>query len=410
MKISALKDISCELKGFQRGHNIGYQALRINVVLFQINRIRYLFGVDRNLFFTITNEGRIMNQSPWGIILTFCLALFIYGGCTTMQDVNVPKSNMRKQMALQRHLSKLNKENEKLQKVLKESSVINVETGDVLENNFVTNENIPEINRLLQQFKRVNLETQNALNAFDKTVKDDAAKNTEINQMLDGIAIECKQQQDRIDRARELLDEGEDEWRYDNIHIGILADYHTGTLNFLDSGVDYDLEYLGNAASAYIQIVGNYHTAIGYRYTVLNGRADSDEYKKRISDWEYAKVELYLHTFSLGYRLYGIKTFNIIPQIKLGVGEAKTISCFESGGCDDSDTNTTYDVNLVGFELPFYHQLSSAFSWGFNIAYNKIDFNTYKVYVNGDEQDLDDDESDSYLETASVGIMLGFAW
>jgi len=318
---------------------------------------------------------------------------------------------MRKQMALQRYLLKLKQENEKLQKALKESAVINIETGDVLENNFVNKDNIPELNQILQQYKRVNIETQNALISFEKTVKDDSTKISEIDRMLDGIAIECKQQQDRIDRARELMYEKGDEFTYDNIHIGISSGYMKGTLK--DLAPDYEFSYQGHSSSAYLLLVSNYHTAIGYRYAVSQGRLDSEDLKDDLSTgtdpWKYANQEMSLHIFSLGYRIYGIETFNIVPQLQYGVGHAKLSSCYESG-CDDT-TYIDYNINMAGIEIPFYHQLSSAFSWGFRVAVNRTNFDKYKTYIDGEEQDSDEEEkSNASIETASLGLMMGFAW
>ncbi len=352
-----------------------------------------------------------MKRQSYLVLAAFCITLLIYSGCSTSQDVNVPKSNMRKQMAFQRHLQKLNIENEKLQKSLKESSVINIETGEVLENNFVNKDNIPELNRILQQYKLANMETQNALAAFGKTIKEDSDKNSELDQMLDGFAIECKQQKDRVDRARELLQEKGDEWTYDNLHIGISAGYLQGTLTdlYADTAYDYDFSYTGSSASAYIHLVGNYHTAIGYQYAVSQGRLDSDDLKDYASTWKHAKTEMNLHIFSVGYRIYGIKVFNIVPQLQYGVGDAKLIHCFDSG-CNDDDTNITFDVNIIGLDIPFYHQLSSAFSWGFKISANRVNFTKYLEYVEGEEQDSEDDESNASMETASLGLMIGFAW
>ncbi len=337
-----------------------------------------------------------------GFVILVLFGLGVFAGCTTQKaTVNVPRENMRKQMALQRHMQKLNRQNAKLQKILKESSIINIETADALDQTPVNEEQIPELNRMLQEYVLINRQTQAALDSFEKTIEDDIQKNRYIDEQLDGFAIECRQQKDRLGRIRDGMSESEsDQWISDNVHIGISSQMFQGNGTIASTETIFE----GMTSTAYFTYVGAYDTSIGLKYMILDGKL-ADREASGFSGDDFFDHDLVMSFFSLGFRIPTVETFNIVPELLYGAGKGKL--CEGNSNCSE-DTYVKSDFRALGIEIPFYHHLSSVFSWGFKFSGYRYEADRREFVVDGSTVATVHDPS--MMTMFGAGVMIGLAW
>ena len=336
-----------------------------------------------------------------GFILIMILGLGLFGACTTQKTVDVPRENMRKQMALQRHLRKLNSENDKLLKILKKSSVLNIETAESMDQTAINEGTTSKLNEALQAYMIVNKDTQIALDAFEKAIKDDSEKNDYIDSQLDGFSVECRSQQDRLGKIRDgMYEQATDQWISDNVHVGISSQMFQGGGSF---GAD-ELLFSGLSKTAYFTYVGAYDTSIGFKYMTIDGRIESKD--SADDDSDYTANESTIGLFSLGFRIPTVDTFNIIPELLYGMGNGKFRSC-TSSGCND-DLYLKSEIRVVGFEIPFYHNLSSFFSWGFKFSGYRIEADRYDIIY--DDSNLGTVHTGIMETFLGAGLMVGLAW
>ena len=347
-----------------------------------------------------------MNTTRISLYFGMAVLMLVFAGCSSQTDVEVPESNMRRQMAIQRHLNKLNQQNEKIQKTINEAAVLNMETADSIESIKISEEQELELRNLLSEYKQVNAKTQQALDSFNAALADDTEKNADIERMLDGFAVQCEQQQSQLDDiTNKLGEEKEAEWRGDNIHIGIASQLLAGNSNISNQENDSEGDYAfdGTTGTAYVTYVGDYNTSVGLKYMILSGDLTPDEGGE---NGAYLDYEARMSFFSIAYRIPSVKTFNIVPGVLLGIGESKFRNCDESSCTSDTYYKST--TRAVGFELPFYHQLRSAFSWGLKFSVYRFMSSSTDYIVDGEKEDSLD--IDTEITFAGLGLMLGFAW
>lgn len=337
-------------------------------------------------------------------ILVFFSTVLI--GCSSSSDVEVPRNNMRKQLALQRHLKKLNDQNEKLAKTINQSSVINLETANTLDNSTVNPQNSKKISDLLEEYKRINIKTQNALDSFERSIKDDTQKNNEIDRLLDGFAVQCDQQQNQLNKIEDRISTNPVPIRKgDHVHIGISSQYVQGSGNIestdLNSNENYD--YNGMSGTAYFTYIGDYNKSFGIKITALSGDLKP---RDEAENGNYFKSFSRIGLLTFGFRIPYFEMFNVAPEFALGVGD-NTLTFCDSDSCD-SDNYYKSNIQVLGFEIPFFLQSESAFSLGFKLSIYRILSDSADYYVEGKSEDSFDLETD--VTIAGAGVMIGFAW
>lgn len=345
-----------------------------------------------------------MVKSHFITFLSFLLFASFLIGCSTSREIELDKSNLQRQMAIQKHLQSLNNQNEQLKKSLTDSSTLNNENGELLNKSLVT-ENTPELQQLLKEYKQVNQKTQLTLDSIKRSIDDDTEKNAYLLEMLDGFSPQDDEQELRLDKMEIALGAEKKKKRYaDNVHIGISPQHMMGNANWVveENDSEIDFEYNGTTSGAYFTYAGDNNLAIGIKYMTLSGELKPDQ---DISGIDHFKVDGYLGLVSLGLRINAFETFNIIPEFVYGVGESNYADCTKST-CD-KDKYYKINTTAVGMELPFYHQLSVAFSWGFKLT-------GYKVTSDGADRVENSSDSSMNIKTettyAGLGFMAGLAW
>ncbi len=336
--------------------------------------------------------------------LLFLLFAASLVGCSTTREIELDKSNLQRQMAMQKHLQSLNNQNEQLKKSLTESSSLNSENGELLNKSLMT-ENTPELQQLLNEYKQVTQKTQLTLDSIKRSIDDDTEKNAYLLEMLDGFSPQDDEQEIRLDNMETALGAEKKKKRYaDNIHIGISPQHMVGSSTFIADNTDEEstYEFSGTASGAYFTYAGDNNAAIGVRYMTLTGNMEPE---KEISGIDHLTVDGYLGMVSLGFRI-NVGMFNIIPEITYGIGE-NTYGICETSSCSKDDYYKT-NIAAYGMEIPFYHQLSVAFSWGFKLTGYKISSSESEKYLNGSK--VDDDGFKTDATYAGLGLMAGLAW
>ncbi len=267
----------------------------------------------------MTKRSRIILFS-----IFICLSLLI--GCTSTRSTDLSRTNLKRKIALKKHLDKLNRENEQLLQLLNSASLVNIETYQVLDSEFVTKENIPEFNRILRRYKAINLDTQVAIDSLVNTVNADTQKNQTIDKMLDGIVPKNSEQQVRKDRIRTLMygtTEKSSEWVYDQFHVGISAQGIAGSVSSKYGSSEEEFDYQGVSGTTYFTYVGEYNTLVGFQYAVFRGEITPKDDDSESKSDEIEILMSTMSTLSLGYRISSIKAFNILPQVVFGMGKTK---------------------------------------------------------------------------------------
>lgn len=336
---------------------------------------------------------------------------FLLVGCSTQRRVNVPRSNMRRQMALQRHLRKLNLQNQKLQRVLREASVMNIETGEAIEQSEVDEFNSARLNQMLKQYKRVNLDTQLALDSFQQAIAYDREKNSKIDQMLNGFASECSEQDQKVDDIRDVLygRPPQQQRVSDRFHLGIASQYLVGSYDSESSESDYQ----GGTGEAYFTYVTPYNATVGFKTMgiIANSAVENADSTMDILGYTdniryYTQQKVVSALLTLGFRISAVETFNILPEFVAGIGESEAVFCVD----EECDTDRVYksDISIVGFEIPFYHNLTSTFSWGFKFSAYRLSGSEIEMVIDGESQGSFEQEWSMVLTGA--GLMIGAAW
>ncbi|MCG8338796.1 MAG: hypothetical protein MJE63_30175 [Proteobacteria bacterium] len=338
------------------------------------------------------------------VLSSFLLSVALLSGCSNTREIELDKSNLRRQISIQKHLQSLNSQNEQLKKSLTESSTANTENGELL-NKSLMKENTPELQQLLKEYKQINQKTQLSLDSIKRSIDDDTEKNAYLLEMLDGFSPQDDEQEMRLDKMETALGAEKKKKRYaDNVHIGISPQHMLGKANWVDedNDVDVDFEYSGTTSGAYFTYAGDNNLTIGVKYMTLNGELTPEQ---DIAGIDHYKVDSYLGLVSLGFRINAFETFNIMPEFVYGVGESNFADCTKSACDSDKYYKTT--TTAVGMELPFYHQLSVAFSWGFKLTGYKVTSDGADRVVNSNETSMDIKTETTY---AGLGLMAGLAW
>jgi uncharacterized protein YcfL len=101
-----------------------------------------------------------MIKSMHLVLIVLIILATVLVGCSSTNDIEIEKSNLRRQMAMQKQLQDLNSQNEQLKKSLTESSTLNRENGELL-NNSLLKENTPELDQILREYRQVNQKNSN---------------------------------------------------------------------------------------------------------------------------------------------------------------------------------------------------------------------------------------------------------
>ena len=346
-----------------------------------------------------------MVEKKTGVFLCVFIFLFVVflDGCSSKRKTSVPKNNMRKQMALQRHLKRLNKNNQKLTRILRGSSVINSDTSEIIEDRFINKDNIPEIDRLLNEFRTSNEKTQKALNSYQKALEFDTDKNSTIDGMLDGIADLCEQQSNRKSRIYETMyDKREQNIDVNNLHFGIAAQGLFGKYRL--EGSDEDIDYSGTGGMAYLLYAGDNNLTIGLRKLLVVGTTKIDNGSASDTN-NTLKHTTDANILSLGFRIKEIETFDVLIQVLIGAG-TNTINTCTAEKCE-TDTFSRGDLLLTGFEIPFYYVFSPGFSLGFQISGYRFETENYVLESDGEKVKQD---GKTTVSTIASGMTLGWAF
>jgi hypothetical protein len=334
----------------------------------------------------------------WTILLAVPF-VFLVSSCSQVEISQVPKDNRRKQVQMQRHLRKLNRENEKLRDMVTEASVVNGETGQVISNNLVTKDNLPEMQKLLDEFRRVNQETDRLLLDYQRTLEKDVEKNRTLDEMLNGFADECDNQADRRKKMRGLLEIEEDE--RPNLYVGLSGMQVSGLLT------RDDVKYAENgyASSLYITYVMDNNIAIGLRrmnILTVQGDTSSDSYDTTLPDEPFISYASEINMVSIGFLLKDITSLSVIPQYVYGIGTT-------SGKADDFDYEETGEITLQGFELPINYNFAAGFSVGFRIGAYQLASKFKEAKIAG--QTYDGFEEHTINSTmVGLGLNIGGVW
>jgi len=338
-------------------------------------------------------------QIKWVLPIVFVFSLLI-NGCSPVQQSKVPPTdNRRKQVQMQRHLRKLNRENEKLRELVTEAAVVNEETGEVIGNNLVTKENLPEMQKLLNDFKQVNQETDKLLLSYQRSLEKDIEKNKTLEEMLNGFADECESQSDRRARMKGLLKIDEDEQI--NFQAGITAFRISG--NVSENNETY--AHNGYSGSLYFTYIADNNLAIGLRRInihTIRGDASSDGLDASFPEDPTIKYASEINALSLGFILHEIKSMSVVPQLIYGIGKT-------SGSGVNSDFSYKGDVTLQGFELPFNWNYSTGLSFGFRIGAYQLTSTYKEAEINGNDFELTE-ELTTNSTMVGLGINIGGAW
>ena len=334
----------------------------------------------------------------WTFLLVVPFTLLIVG-CSQAPTKKVPNDNRRKQVQMQRVLRKLNRENEKLRDIVKEASVLNEETGKVIGNNLVTKENLPEMQKLLDDFKQVNQETDRLLIDYQRSLEKDIEKNRTLEEMLNGFADECERQTDRKNKMKRLLAIEEDSQI--NFQSGIAALRVTGLTQ--QNNISY--AHNGYAGSYYFTYLGDNNLVIGLRAMTLQtspGDASSDTLDTTMPDSPSVNSLSTVGALSFGFIIRAITSVNIVPQFLYGVGT--TIISQVDG--DNSDSG---DVVIQGFELPININLGRGFSFGLRMGAYQLMSNYTEARRNGAVlSEFEAYSTDSTLY--AMGLNIGASW
>ena len=300
---------------------------------------------------------------------------------------------------MQRHLRKLNRENEKLRELVTEAAVVNEETGRVISNNLVTKENLPEMQKLLDEFKQVNQETDRLLLDYQRSLEKDVEKNRTLEEMLNGFADECDNQADRRKKMRGLL-EMEDDERL-TLHVGLSGMRVSGLLT-RDEVKYAENGYAGNLYVTYI--TENYY-AIGLRrmnIQTAQGDTSSDSYKTAFPDEPAINYVSEINMVSIGFLIKEITSMSVIPQLVYGIGST-------SGSFEEIDRSESGEITIRGFELPINYNFATGFSPGFRIGAYQMASKFKEAKINGASHD--DFEAHTINSTMiGLGLNIGGAW
>ncbi len=346
----------------------------------------------------------MVNTKHFVLIYLVIIATFL-AGCSSTNEMELEKSNLRRQIAFQQHLQNLNSQNEQLKKSLTESSTLNRENGELL-NNSLLKENPPKLDQTLKEYKQVSQKTQMTLDSIKRSIEDDTEKNAALLKMLEEFSPQNYEQQTSLDQMETALESGKKQERgRDNVHIGISPQQMSGSANITskDENKDINYNYSGTMSGAYFTYVGENNAAFGLKYMTLSGKLEPEEDQL---DHDYYKVEGYMGFISVGYRIPAFKTFNVIPELVYGVGENLYLLC-KSGSCSKDDYLKS-NITAVGMEIPFYHQLSVAFSWGFKLTGYRITSDSADDYKNDSKTRTFDLKTEATY--AGIGLMAGLAW
>lgn len=349
-----------------------------------------------------------MNKKTWLILFVLIAGFILLGGCSSTEPAQSSRTNLKRKIQLKKHLNRLNKENQQLLQMLRDASLVNIETYQVLDSDFVTKERMPEFNKALERYKAISLDTQIALDTLENELRSDTQKNDTIVKLLDGIVPDNPDQQERKNRLTAFMQKGADQQafaNYDRVHIGIAAQGVRGNAVAKYNSIDSKGIYQGAGSSLYFTYVGEYNTLVSFQHSVFVAQEVDDE-SSSANGSQKDFIQSTINTMSIGGRVESIHSFNVLPQIVFGMGKTKFYSC-ESADCTPKDYGIT-DSRVIGFELPIYHQLSSVFSWGLKLSALNITSEDIHYYVNDRKSEVFEGSSSVLL--GGLGLMIGAAW
>ena len=328
--------------------------------------------------------------------LLILMLIFIATGCSsTRKTVEVPSVDFKQQNKLQRYLQKLNQNNEKLKGLVSEAIKKNEDTDKALQNSQKGKSNLPELEKMLEEYRAVNKDTNQLLTAYQADLESNIRRNQEINEMLNGLSP--ANQEERIGKTRDMTKHKEPKGRISYL-IGLSGMSANGFVDTDDEGVSFD----GTAGSFYFTIVGDNHLSIGLQHMQFHNEVSGTV--EGASTEMTMNVGWQLNALKLGVRIWGVETVEFIPQILYGIGQTNI------SRSDQPDFESSGPVTLQGFEFPVYFDLSG-FSFGVVLGGYQIAYKITKIEDSHGSKIYHESELEpTTATTLALGLIIGGAW